>query len=110
MKRRILYHGYGMKKNKSEEVGDLFVTETTLTVKLLPSRKSASRPIRWFSGGCVRDLRLAAKDISCLVGRVQGRSRVVRSLTVATHLGAMCDVNATLLPRAVAKAGFKILA
>ncbi|MDD5656910.1 MAG: hypothetical protein PHF00_06600 [Elusimicrobia bacterium] len=99
-----------MPKAKSEEIGDLFVTETTLTVKLLPSKKSASRPIRWFSGGCVSDLRLAAKDISRLVGRARGRGCVVRGLTLATDRGAGCDVEATLLPRAIEKAGFRVLA
>ena len=38
-------------KDVQEEVGDLFVTETAITVKLLPSKKSGSRSIRWFEGG-----------------------------------------------------------
>ena len=101
---------FRMPRTMSEEVGDLFVTETTLTVKLLPSKKSASRNIRWFAGGCVTDLRLAAKEISCLVGRVQGRGRVVRALTLATDRGVSCDVEATRLPRAVQRAGFRVLA
>src|SRR5438105_1441718 len=37
-------------KSKQEyEVGDLFVTETALTLKLMPSRKSGTVPIRWFA-------------------------------------------------------------
>ena len=38
-------------KNTQEEVGDLFVTETSLTLKLLPSRKSHTVAIRWFAEG-----------------------------------------------------------
>jgi hypothetical protein len=98
-----------MGKLKSEEIGDLFVSETQLTVKLLPSQKTASRPIRWFTGGCVTNIRLAAKDISCLIGRMQGRSRVVRGLTVMTDRGPSLNMAATGVPRAVEKAGFEVL-
>ena len=35
--------------NSQEEVGDLFVTETALTLKLMPSRKSGTVTIRWFA-------------------------------------------------------------
>ncbi|HAM34397.1 MAG TPA: hypothetical protein DEB40_08870 [Elusimicrobia bacterium] len=98
-----------MAKPKTQEVGDLFVSETELTIKLLPSRKSGTQRIRWFSGGCVKNLKLAAKDISCLVGRLQGRSRVIRGLTVMTDRGAACDLERTGVPRAVTKAGFEVL-
>jgi len=98
-----------MEKIKTEEIGDLFVSETELSVKLLPSKKCAARPIRWFSGGCVTDLRLAAKDISCLVGRVQGSGRVVRGLIVVTDRGASHDIEAAGVARAVEKAGFAVL-
>ena len=92
-----------------EEVGDLFVTETSVTIKLLPSKKSGSRPIRWFTGGNVTNVRTAAKDIAYLVGKLQGRSRIVRGLTVMTDRGAGFDIAKTGLPEAVQKAGFSIL-
>jgi hypothetical protein len=97
------------KPKKQVEVGDLFVTESAVTVKLLPSKKSGSRPIRWFSGGEVSNIHLAAKDIAYLVGRVQGRTRIVKSLTVMTDRGAGVDLSKTGLHRAIQKAGFEIL-
>ena len=96
-------------KYKTEEVGDLFVTETAVTVKLLPSKKSGTRAIRWFSKGCVTNVRSAAKDIAFLVGRLQGRSRVVRGLTVMTDRGVSADIETTGLVEAIAKAGFEVL-
>ena len=96
-------------KPMPEEVGDLFVTDSSVTLKLLPSRKSGSHNIRWFSGGSVTNVKLAARDISCLVGRLKGRSRIVRGLTVATDRGGGVDLQKTGLPKAVAKAGFSIL-
>lgn len=92
-----------------EEVGDLFVTERTVTVKLLPSKKSGTRPIRWFSGGQVTNVLLAAKDIAYLVGKLRGRSRVVRGLTVMTDRGFHANLEKTGLTRAVKKAGFAVL-
>ena len=94
---------------KQVEVGDLFVTESAVTIKLLPSKKSGTRPIRWFSGGEVSNVHLAAKDIAFLIGKVQGRTRVVRSLTVMTDRGPGHDIEKTGLPRAIEKAGFEIL-
>ena len=96
-------------KKVVEEVGDLFVTETMVTVKLLPSKKSGSRLIRWFSGGRVVNVRSAAKDIAYLVGRLRGRSRVVKGLTVMTDGGLSVDLDKTGLPEAVEKAGFLVL-
>ncbi len=92
-----------------EEVGDLFVTDTMVTLKLLPSKKSGSRPIRWFSGGSVTNVHSAARDIACLVGKLQGRSRIVRGLTVMTDGGRDADLDRTGLPEAVARAGFLVL-
>lgn len=96
-------------KSRVEEVGDLFVTERAVTVKLMPSKKSGSRPIRWFSGGQVSNVRIAAKDIAYLVGKLQGRSRVVRGLTVMTDQGLSMDLDKTGLGAAVEKAGFSII-
>jgi len=92
--------------SKQEEVGDLFVTESSMTVKLLPSKKTASRTIRWFVDGSVVDHRKAAKEIQALVSRLQGRSRVVRGLTLMTDRGAGQNLTDTGLPEAVSKAGF----
>jgi len=99
-------------KSQTEyEVGDLFVTETAITVKLMPSRKSGSHPIRWFAKeGGVTNVRAAAKDIQFLVGKIQGRKRVVRGLTVTTDLGLDTDLIATRLTEAVKKAGFEVIA
>ena len=97
------------KSKVQEEVGDLFVTEKAVTVKLMPSKKSGSRPIRWFSGGCVTNAKAAAKDIAYLVGKLQGRSRVVRSLTVMTDLGAGYDLGKTGLIQVLQKAGYALL-
>ncbi len=96
-------------KNQTVEVGDLFVTETAVTIKLLPSKKSGSRPIRWFENGCVTNVQSAAKDIAALVGRLKGRSRVVRALTVMTDMGFHQDIEKTRLPEAIQKAGFEVL-
>ena len=93
------------------EVGDLFVTETALTLKLMPSRKSGTVPIRWFAkGGGVTNVRRAAKDIQFLVGKIQGRSRAVRGLVVTTDQGRDTDLVRTRLSEAVNKAGFEVLA
>ena len=96
-------------KRKVEEVGDLFVTKEALTVKLLPSRKSGTRSIRWFAGGRVTDVGCAAKDIAVLVGRLRGDSRVVRGLTVMTDRGGGHDLKKAGLTKAVEKAGFGLL-
>lgn len=96
------------KRSQEEEVGDLFVTETSLTLKLLPSRKSGSLPIRWFGGEGVTNVRLAAKDIQTLVGKLSGR-RVVRNLTVTTDRGLDTDLGKTRLLEAVKKAGFLVV-
>lgn len=95
--------------SRVEQVGDLFVTERAVTVKLLPSKKSGSRPIRWFSGGCVTNVHTAAKDIAYLVGKLQGRSTVVKGLTVMTDRGIKTDLDKTGLGRAVEKAGFLVI-
>jgi hypothetical protein len=100
-----------MPQNKTmEEVGDLFVTETSLTLKLMPSRKSGTLQIRWFADGGVTNVKRAAKDIQSLVGKLQGKSRVVRSLTVMTDRGLDTDLVKTRLTEAVAKAGFSVIA
>lgn len=96
-------------KARVEEVGDLFVTERAVTVKLMPSKKSGSRMIRWFSGGQVTNVRVAAKDIAYLVGKLQGRSRVVRGLTVMTDQGVAMDLDKTGLSAAVERAGFSVI-
>lgn len=100
-----------MPTNKTtEEVGDLFVTETSLTLKLMPSRKSGSVSIRWFASGGVTNVKRAAKDIQSLVGKLQGRSRVVRNLTVMTDRGLDTDLVKTRLNEAVKKAGYSVIA
>ena len=96
-------------KQTPEEVGDLFVTESLLTLKLLPSGKSGSRTIRWFVNGEVQNHSAAAKDIAALVNKLRGRSRVVRNLTLMTDRGAQHDLSSTGLNKAVAKAGFNAL-
>ncbi len=96
-------------KNSQEEVGDLFVTETALTLKLMPSRKSGTVTIRWFAKEGVTNVRLAAKDISTLVGKLRGRGRVVRNLTVTTDKGLDTDLGKTRLREAVKKAGFLVI-
>lgn len=95
--------------NSQEEVGDLFVTETALTLKLMPSRKSATVAIRWFAKDGVTNVRTAAKDIQTLVGKLRGRGRVVRNLTVTTDRGLDTDLGKTRLREAVSKAGFLIV-
>lgn len=96
-------------KNSQEEVGDLFVTETALTLKLMPSRKSGTVTIRWFDKDGVTNVRAAAKDISTLVGKLRGRGRVVRNLTVTTDRGLDTDLGKTRLREAVKKAGFLVI-
>lgn len=98
-----------MRKPEEEEVGDLFVTEELLCLKLLPSDKRASKRIKWFVGGAVTDPAAAIEDISRLVDRTRGRSRVVRGLTLMTNHGKDFDTAKSGLARAVAKAGFRIL-
>ena len=97
------------KNAQQEEVGDLFVTETSLTLKLLPSRKSGTVSIRWFAKDGVTNVRLAARDIQTLVGKTTGRGRVVRALTVVTEKGRDTDLVKTRLSEAVQKAGFLVL-
>ncbi len=96
-------------RNSQEEVGDLFVTETALTLKLMPSRKSGTVTIRWFAKEGVTNVRQAAKDISTLVGKLRGRGRVVRNLTVTTDKGLDTDLGKTRLREAVKKAGFLVI-
>lgn len=96
-------------KPKGVEVGDLFITEAAVTVKLLPSKKVGTRNIRWFAGGAVTNVPAAAKDIAYLVGKLQGRSSVVRGLTVMTDRGIGHDLIKTGLAEAVEKAGFSVL-
>ncbi|MBI4377079.1 MAG: hypothetical protein HY549_11595 [Elusimicrobia bacterium] len=98
-----------MPSKVSQEVGDLFVTETMVTVKLMPSKRTGSRLIRWFSGGNVTNLKLAAKDIAFLIGKVQGKTRLVRALTVMTDRGPAADPDKIGLTAAVQKAGFQVI-
>jgi hypothetical protein len=98
------------KAGQEYEVGDLFVTETALTLKLMPSRKSGTVPIRWFDKeGGVTNVRRAVKDIQFLVGKIQGRKLVVRGLVVTTDQGLDTDLVTTRLSEAVEKAGFKVI-
>lgn len=100
-----------VKSNQEFEVGDLFVTETALTLKLMPSRKSGTVPIRWFAKeGGVTNVRRAAKDIQFLVGKIQGRKLAVRGLVVTTDQGRDTDLVRTRLHEAVEKAGFEVIA
>ncbi|MBI3548873.1 MAG: hypothetical protein HY078_07535 [Elusimicrobia bacterium] len=92
-----------------QEVGDLFVTEEQILIKLLPSNKSASKRIEWFSEGVVTDHNSAAKDIASLVGKLTGKTRLVRGLTLMTDLGADFDTAKSGLHKAVEKAGYDIL-
>lgn len=96
-------------KKLMEEVGDLFVTEHAVTVKLMPSKKTGTHPIRWFKEGAVTNVKAAAKDIAYVVGKVQGNRRIVRRLTVMTDGGLSVDLDKTGLTKAVMKAGFSIL-
>ena len=99
------------KPQQEYEVGDLFVTETALTLKLMPSRKTGTVPIRWFAkDGGVINVRRAAKDIQILVGKIQGRKLMVRGLVVTTDLGRDTDLVRTRLSEAVTKAGFQVIA
>jgi len=97
------------KPQQEYEVGDLFVTDTALTLKLLPSRKSATVPIRWFAKDGVTSVRRAAKDIQHLVGKLQGAKLSVRGLTVVTDRGRETDLVRTRLVAAVSMAGFEVL-
>ena len=97
------------KSTNEYEIGDLFVSETALTLKLMPSRKSDTVPIRWFTKAGVTNLRRAAKDIQFLVGKLQGRKLSVRGLTVTTEKGRDTDLVGTRLSEAVSKAGFEVL-
>jgi hypothetical protein len=97
------------KNKKMEEVGDLFVSESSVTVKLLPSKKQSSRTIRWFANGEVTNVKLAAKDIATLIGKLQGRGRVVKRLTVMTDRGTAHDLTKTGLHEAVERAGFDVI-
>jgi len=85
--------------------GTFYERINLLTIKLLPSRKSASRSIRWFASGQVIDHQSAARDIAAVVDRLQGRSRVVRGLTLTTDQGTQADLGSTGLHRAVKRAG-----
>ena len=98
-----------MKDEMIEEVGDLFVTENQVTLKLLPSKTIGSKPIRWFSNGVVTNVHVAAKDIKALVGKVRRRTSIVRGLTMMTDRGMRYDLSKTGLPEAVSKAGFEPL-
>ncbi len=98
------------KTETQTEVGDLFVTESSLTLKLLPSRKSGTMTIRWFSNGCVTNVKGAAKDIQVLVGKLKGKKRQVRALNVTTAQGRDTDLVKTRLNEAVSKAGFEVIA
>jgi hypothetical protein len=97
------------KSKMQEEVGDLFVTESAITVKLLPSKKSATRPIKWFEDGKVTNVKVAIKDLKVLVGKLQGARRVVRGLTVMTDRGAGYDLKKTGLTKIVEAAGMEVL-
>jgi hypothetical protein len=94
-------------KGIQQEVGDLFVTESAITVKLMPSKKSASMPIGWFVNGEVTNHRRAAKDIAGLVAKLQGKKRIVRGLTLMTDRGTGFDISSTGLHEAVSSAGFE---
>ncbi|MFH2202069.1 MAG: hypothetical protein ABIJ96_03040 [Elusimicrobiota bacterium] len=80
-----------------------------MTVKLLPSKKTASRAIRWFVDGSVVNRQKAATEIASLVSRLQGKRRVVRGLTLMTDKGVEQDLSDTGLLEAVSKAGYKPL-
>ena len=93
----------------SEEVGDLFVTEHAVTVKLMPSKKTGTKPISWFAEGAVTNVKAAAKDIAYIIGKVQGAKRYVKRLTVMTDGGVMIDLDKTGLTKAVEKAGYSVV-
>jgi hypothetical protein len=93
------------------EVGDLFVTETALTLKLMPSKKSGTVPIAWFAkDGGVTNVKRAAKDIQFLVGKIMGPKLLVRGLVVTTDQGSDTDLVRMRLSEAVTKAGFTVIA
>lgn len=89
-----------------EEVGDLFVTDRLMTIKLLPSKKSASKPIQWFEDGQVINHSAATRDIASVVGKLIGKNKVVRRLTIMTEKGTQQDLTSTGLLRVVSAAGF----
>ncbi len=98
------------KSQQEYEVGDLFVTETALTLKLMPSRKTGTVAIRWFAkDGGVINVRAAAKDIQFLVGKIQGHNLAVRGLVVTTDQGRDTDLVGSRLSEAVEKAGFELI-
>lgn len=97
------------KSKVQQEVGDLFVTESAITVKLLPSKKSGTHKISWFSDGRVTNAKSAAKDIRSLIGKLQGARRVVRGLTVMTDRGAGYDLSKTGLAQVVEQLGLEVL-
>lgn len=96
-------------KKLQEEVGDLFVTEHAVTVKLMPSKKTGTRSVSWFKDGKVTNVKAAAKDIAYVIGKVQGPKRIVKRLTVMTDGGVMVDLDKTGLTKAVEKAGYSVL-
>ena len=98
-----------MARKPQEEVGDLFVTERELLLKLLPSQKTASRRIGWFDRGIVTDHAEAAADVAAVVAKARGKSRVVRGLTLMTHHGPRFDLDRSGLARVVQKAGFSVI-
>lgn len=98
-----------MGRNAQEEVGDLFVTDNHIMLKLLPSNKSASRSIEWFENGVVTDRHGAARDIAALVERLRGKTRVVRGLTLMTDRGLRFDAARSGLNKAIEKAGFQVI-
>jgi len=97
------------KSKVQEEVGDLFVTESAITVKLLPSKKSGTQSISWFSDGRVTNAKTATKDLKVLIGKLQGAKRVVRGLTVMTDRGAAYDLSKTGLAKVVEAAGLAVI-
>lgn len=98
-----------MGRKEEEEVGDLFITENKMMLKLLPSNKSATQPIRWFENGVVKNHQTAAKDIAAIVERLRGKTRVVRGLTLMTDKGLRFDIAKSGLEKAVEKAGFDVI-
>ena len=98
-----------MKSKEEHQVGDLFVTKDQILLKLLPSKKTASKPIQWFEDGVVTDHHTAVKDISGLVEQLKRRSDVIRGLTLMTDRGLDFDVKKSGLTKVVQKAGYKHL-
>ena len=98
-----------MSQKEKEEVVDLFVTENQIMLKLLPSNKSGTQTIEWFSKGIVTNHHMAAKDIAALVERLRGKSQVVRGLTLMTDKGLRFDISKSGLDKVVEKAGFRLI-